>query len=156
MGKVTLVLFSLAVLATGIGIGGFLFADTIARPFISFEQCKENCFKTNQLAGLLASVGIQKAGDLLPKVIMETDKTLVFDVQYPYPPDKIHYAVVSKKDIKDIAQMTQEDAAYVSDAYLVMAQIARDHGRAKYRVITNGPGYQEVAYLHFHLVIDRD
>ncbi|OGZ65430.1 MAG: hypothetical protein A3C50_03400 [Candidatus Staskawiczbacteria bacterium RIFCSPHIGHO2_02_FULL_43_16] len=92
----------------------------------------------------------------LPKVIFETDKTLVFDIQYPYPPTKIHYAVVPKKDIKDVNQLAPEDEGYISDAYLVMAKIVREHDYKKYRVITNGPGFQEVAYLHFHLVIDRD
>jgi|SRR3989344_1642334 len=150
-----LTLIAAVALCTGIVIGGFLFSRTIPRSFLTVHQC-EDCFKTKEIAGLLASLGIQNLGGALPKVIYETDKTLVFDIQYPYPPDKIHYLVAPKRDIKNVDQLTEEDRGYIDEAYIVMGKIVRDNHYAKYRVITNGPGYQEVAYLHFHLVIDRD
>lgn len=140
----------------GIAIGGFLFSDTVKRPFIDISRCDQYCLKTSELAGLLASVGIQVTDGNLPTVIFETDKTLVFDIQYPYPPDKIHYAVVPKKDIKDTSQLTEEDKEYIADAYFVMGKIVNENNYTKYRILANGPGYQEVAYLHFHLIIDRD
>jgi len=154
--KIFSYLFYMLILVAGIAIGGFLFSDTIRRPFIDMARCQEYCLKTSELAGLLASVGIQVTDGKLPAVIFETDKTLVFDIQYPYPPDKIHYAIVPKKDIKDTSQLTKEDGEYIADAYRVISKIVSDHNYKRYRVITNGPGYQEVAYLHFHLVIDRD
>jgi len=156
MKKSIFILFALLMLVAGITIGGFLFSDTVRRPFLNISACHENCIKSNELLGFLASVGIQAMPGNLPKVIFETDKTLVFDIQYPYPPEKIHYAIVPKKDIKDIGQMTEEDKEYFNDAYSVIGKIVNENNYKKYRVSTNGPGFQEVTYLHFHLVIDRE
>lgn len=153
--KIFSYIFYVLILAVGIAVGGFLFSDTIGRPVVDMARCDQYCLKTSELAGLLASVGIQVTDGKLPTVIFETDKTLVFDIQYPYPPEKIHYAIVPKKDIKDTSQLTKEDGEYVADAYLVISKIVSENNYKKYRVITNGPGFQEVAYLHFHLVIDR-
>lgn len=155
MKKLIFILFSLCVFGLGITAGGFLFSDTIKRNFIDISRCHENCLKQNELMGLLASVGVQNLGSKLPKVVQETDKTLVFDIQYPYPQSKIHYLVVPKKDIKDISQLTQDDKEYINDAYLVIGKVVRDNQYQKYQVITNGSGFQEVTYLHFHLVVNR-
>ena len=155
MSKFTLVLLLIITILIGIIIGGYLFSGSIPRQFLSVNSCGDSCFKTNELAGLLTSIGVQNIGGKLPYVVYETDKTLVFDIQYPYPPDKIHYTVMPKKDIKDVSQFTEEDKEYLDDAYAVIGKIVRDNNYTKYRVITNGAGYQEVAYLHFHLVIDR-
>jgi len=144
------------VFLVGIVLGGYLFSRSLPRSFIALNHCDQTCWKKSELMGLLASVGIQNLGGKLPYVVYETDKTLVFDIQYPYPPDKIHYLVVPKRDIKDAGQLTDEDKEYLADSYAVMGKIVRENNYSKYRVITNGPGYQEVNYIHFHLVIDRD
>ena len=144
------------ILLIGVILGGYLFSRSLPRSFIALHRCEETCFKSNELAGILSSVGIQTIGGKLPLVMYETDKTLVFDIQYPYPPDKIHYLVVPKRDVKDAGELTEEDKEYLSDNYGVMGKIVREGNYKKYRIVTNGPGYQEVNYLHFHLVIDRD
>ena len=156
MNRFVIFFIVMGVLGLGIVIGGFLFSDSMPRQFILVGDCGQQCFKQSELAGLLTSVGIQNLGGKLPYVVYETDKTLVFDIQYPYPKDKIHYLVVPKKDVQDVAQLTHEDQEYLYDSYAVMGKIIRDNNYTKYRVITNGSGFQEVAYLHFHLVIDRD
>jgi len=143
-------------LVIGIALGGVMFSDSLPRAFVDVANCQGSCFKTKEVAGLLASIGIQNLGGNLPKIIIETDKTLVFDIQYPYPDDKIHYAVVPKKDIKDVGSASKEDMEYLHDSFAVISKIVRDNNYQRYRVITNGPGYQEVTYLHFHLVIDRE
>ena len=156
MHKIVKIIIIFSVFIAGVALGGFLFSRSIDRSFISLQNCGDKCFKSNELAGLLVSVGIQTMGGNLPRVVYETDKTLVFDIQYPYPPNLIHYLVVPKKDIKEIALLTEDDKAYLDDSYAVMGNIVRENNYTKYRVITNGSGYQEVAYLHFHLVIGRD
>lgn len=133
-----------------------MFSRSIPRNFLSANLCRESCFSKKEALGLLASIGIQNLGENLPSIIYETNKTLVFDMQYPYPPDKIHYVVVPKRDIKDLASANKEDLEYLQDSFAVISNIVKEKNYQKYRVITNGPGYQEVTYLHFHLVIDRD
>ena len=155
MKKYQIVSFATIFLAIGVIVGGYLFSRSIPRSFISVHRCEGKCFNQNELVGLLASVGIQKIGSNLPKVIFETDKTLVFDI-YPYPPEKIHYVVVPKKDIKDESHLTDEDKEYLVDAYAVIGRMVRDNNYRKYKIITNGPGYQKATYLHFHLVVDRN
>ncbi|MDO8601081.1 MAG: HIT domain-containing protein [bacterium] len=156
MNKYKLLFIICITLVIGVVVGGLLFSRSISRTLLDVKNCGEKCFNKKEALGLLASIGIQNLGENLPSIIYETDKTLVFDIQYPYPPDKIHYAVVPKRDIKDMAAATQEDLEYLKDSFAVISNIVKEKNHQKYRVITNGPGYQEVTYLHFHLVIDRD
>jgi hypothetical protein len=39
----------------------------------------------------------------------------------------------------------------LTDVFKVMSEIIREKSLVDYQVITNGPGYQSVSYLHFHL-----
>ncbi len=86
---------------------------------------------------------------LLPSVVKETDKTLV--VEHPSPEARIHYLVIPKRDIKNIAELADEDREHFIDAFNVIREIVREKNLVAYRVVTNGPGYQGVTYLHFHL-----
>ena len=135
------------VLVIGALAGGYIVSHIQPRNFVSVKNCQENCLKSNELLGLLGSVGIKL--DQIPDVILETDKTIV--VKYPKPVDPIHYVIIPKKDIKSIEDVTQEDADYIMDAINVNRELVKREGLSKYRFMTNGPGYQEVAYLHFHL-----
>jgi histidine triad (HIT) family protein len=114
---------------------------------VSIKKCEENCLKSNELLGLVGSIGIKL--DQIPDVILETDKTLV--INYPNPVDPIHYVIIPKKDIKSIEDVSEEDAPYIMDAIAVNRELVKREGLTKYKFMTNGPGYQEVAYLHFHL-----
>lgn len=156
MRKTRSFIVSLFLLGVGVAIGGYIFSGTLPRSFLTISDCKNSCFNTSQLTGLLSSVGINTLGGKLPHVVYETDKSIAFDIQYPYPPEVVHYVVVPKKDIQDFGQFSDEDASYLADAYAVMGKLARESGLSKYRVITNGPGYQEVAYLHFHLTMSKN
>ena len=103
-----------------------------------------------ELVGLLTSVGIQKLPALIPSVVAETEKTVA--VEHPAPEARIHYLIFPKKDIKNIADVTEADGEYVVDAFRVAREIVREKKLVRYRVVTNGPGYQGVTYLHFHLL----
>ncbi len=100
--------------------------------------------------GLLGSIGMQFAPESLPGIVMETDKTIV--IKHPRPAQPIHYVIIPKKDIKNIAELEAGDEEYVQDAAKVIGELVRRDNLVSYRVITNGPGYQSVAYLHFHLL----
>lgn len=131
----------------GIAAGVYITSHVQPRKIINFKNCQENCLKSSELLGLVGSIGIKL--DQIPDVILETDKTLV--IKYPKPVDPIHYVIIPKKDIKSIEDVSEEDAPYIMDAIAVNRELVRREGLSKYRFMTNGPGYQEVAYLHFHL-----
>jgi histidine triad (HIT) family protein len=135
------------VLVIGIIAGGYIVTHIKPRNFITITDCKDSCFKSNELLGLLGSIGIKL--DKIPDVVMETDKTIV--VNHPKPSAPIHYVIIPKKDIRSIEDVSQEDQAYIMDAIAVNKELVKKEGLVTYRFMTNGPGYQEVAYLHFHL-----
>jgi hypothetical protein len=144
------VLFFVLVLLVGILIGAYFFVDTRARDFVTLPQCSTNCFNTKELGGLLVSVGIQKTPGLLPNVVEETDRTIA--LKSPQPLATIDYLILPKKDILDLGDISPDDAAYIADSFEVMADIIRANHLTDYRVIMNGPGFQQVRYLHFHLL----
>lgn len=140
----------LLVLLAGIVLGGYLFSDTKPRSFLALHRCENSCLNPNELIGLVTSVGIQNFSGLIPSVVAETERTIV--VEHPAPEARIHYLVFPKKDIKNIADVSEADEEYLVDAFRVIRELIREKGLVRYRVITNGPGYQAVTYLHFHLM----
>jgi histidine triad (HIT) family protein len=146
--KLALYLFSAMVI--GIIIGGYLFSTSQPRSILSVFECKKTCLKPSELAGLVASVGIQKFPSFIPQVIIETDKTIVF--KHPLPHAPIHYVIVPKKDIKNIGEISVEDREYTQDMIEVIAYLIKKEGLTHYQVYTNSPDTQLMTYLHFHLV----
>jgi histidine triad (HIT) family protein len=140
----------LITLLVGVVTGGYLFSDSQPRSFLAIHKCQNTCLQPNELVGLLASVGIQKLPMLIPSVAAETEKTVV--IEHPAPEARIHYLVVPKKDIKNIADVKESEEEYLVDAFRVIRGVVKEKNLVKYRVITNGPGYQGVTYLHFHLI----
>ena len=119
-----------------------------ARSFIALKQC-ENCLSVADLAGLLGSVGVQKFPGPIPLAEIETDKTVAIKL----PASRgIHYVIIPKKDLKDVSDISEANAAYLTDAYLVARRLIERDRLSNYRLYTNGPGIQNATYLHFHLV----
>ena len=121
MKKSRAIALMLAALVVGVIVGGYLFSDSRPRSFLALNHCNGNCFNSNELLGLVASVGIQKFGALAPSVVKETDKTIV--IESPRPQARIHYLIIPKKDMKNIAAVTDADADYLLDA----VKVAGDH-----------------------------
>lgn len=130
-------------------VGGYLFSDTQPRSVLALNRCAGTCMQANELMGLLASVGIQKVPALIPSVIVETDKTIV--MEHPSPQARAHYLIIPKRDIKNIGEMAEGDQEYLLDVFKVAREIIHEKQLVNYRLNTNGPGYQGVTYLHFHL-----
>jgi histidine triad (HIT) family protein len=149
MKRARTVVLLLAALVLGVLIGGYLFSDTQPRSVLALNKCEGTCLQPNELLGLLTSVGVQKLGVLVPSVIKETDKTVV--VEHPSPQARIHYLIIPKRDIKNIGQISDADGPYLLDAFNTASEIIREKNLTNYRLTTNGPGYQGVTYLHFHL-----
>jgi histidine triad (HIT) family protein len=139
----------LATLLIGIILGGYLFSHTQPRSFLALNKCEGTCLQQKELLGLLTSVGIQRFSSFAPAVVKETDKTIV--IEHPRPQARIHYLVIPKKDIKNIAELSESDREYLVDMFAVMREIITEKNLVDYRIVTNGPAYQGVTYLHFHL-----
>jgi len=133
----------------GIAVGGYLFSASQPRSFLALANC-DRCYRPNDLAGLLASVGIQRAHGALPLVVKETDRCMA--IKHPFPEARVHFVVFPKKDVKSIADVAVDDQPYVLDCLAVIRALVVEHRLRAYRVVTNGPGFQGVTYLHFHLV----
>jgi len=151
--KIKKIVITFFILLLGILVGGYLFRDTQPRSFLRFDDCSETCLESNELLGLVGSVVTQKSPELIPSIIKETDKTIAIDSPVHRAP--IHYVIIPKKDIKDIADLSQEDKEYLADSYAVIGDIIREEGLREYKVYTNGPAYQTVNYLHFHILAEE-
>jgi histidine triad (HIT) family protein len=147
--KVKTVLFAAGFLLIGILLGGYLFSKTQSRSILALHKCEQSCLRPNELAGLVASVGIQRFSSFIPSVVMETDKTIV--IEHPAPQARIHYLIIPKKDIKNIAEASEDDKEYLVDVFRVVSYIVKEQHLEQYRVVTNGSSYQTATYLHFHL-----
>ncbi|HXX34009.1 MAG TPA: HIT domain-containing protein [Thermodesulfobacteriota bacterium] len=145
-----ILLFSIS-LCVGILIGGYLFSQSQPRSFLAINRC-QSCLTHEDLLGLLASVQIQRFLGLMPFKVFETDKTVV--IKHPFSSDRIHYVIIPKKDIKNIGQISDADAQYLTDVFFVARWIIEREKLSRYRLYTNGPGLQDVTYLHFHLVAE--
>lgn len=149
MKKLRGLLLIFGALLIGAIFGGYLFSDTRPRSFLAATKCEGTCFKQNELVGLLASAGIQKFPALIPSVVRESDRTIV--IEHPAPEAPIHYVLIPKTDIKNIAEFSDADRESLINVFRVVREIIKEKGLVHYRVVTNGPGYQGVTYLHFHL-----
>lgn len=138
----------LITLLLGIFIGGYLFRDVRPRSFLAYDRCVA-CMSSAELSGLISSVGLKIIGHELPEIVLETDKTLV--IKHPKPEASIHYVIIPKKDIPAIGEATVEDLPYLDDMFMIIAGLVQEQNLHHYRLITNGPGLQDVNYLHIHL-----
>ena len=89
----------------------------------------------------------------MPRVVLETDRTIV--IENPFPKAPVHLVILPKRDIRDVGELSGEDRDYLIDAFAVIASLVRARHLRNYTVVTNGPGYQDVAYLHFHLLAGK-
>ena len=144
----------LILIILGLAVGAYLFSDTQPRSVLRITECGDKCLTQNELVGLFASVGMQRFGNFIPDIQMETDKTIV--IRHPRPQYPMHYVVVPKKDIKNIGQLSEGDQEYLVDAWAVINAFVQEKEITSYRIITNGPGYQSVSYLHFHIIGKSD
>jgi len=134
----------------GIAVGGYLFAHSQPRSFLALGQCGPSCYSPKDLAGLLVSAGITHDPGLPLKAVKETDKCVA--IPLPVSEGRYHFVLFPKKDIKDIGDVAREDEPYVIDCITLIRSLILEHGLRDYRVYTNGPGLQDIRYLHFHLI----
>jgi Scavenger mRNA decapping enzyme C-term binding len=149
MNKLRFLMTNLVMFSLGIIIGAYLFSHSQPRSFLKLSKC-EHCMRPSEVIGLLASVGIQRFPGIIPSVVFETDKSIAISISGS--PERFHYVIFPKKDITSIGNITKDDVPYLTDAYFVAKQLIEEKHLYKYRLTTNGPGYQDVNYLHLHLI----
>lgn len=140
----------LLLIVLGVVVGGYLFRDVRPRSFLALNDCRDSCYRLNDLAGLLASAGIQRVPNLLPLVQRETNSCIT--IKHPFPKTRSHFVIFPKRDIKDIASISVEDGPAVLECLEHIRWLVARHDLTRYHVETNGPSRQHVTYLHFHLV----
>lgn len=144
------ILAGASLLLIGIILGGYLFSNTQPRSVIALHECKSRCYKPSELAGLIASVGLNTFGTAVLPPVFETDRIIV--IKHPDPTTSFHEVILPKKDIRDISEVTTEDLPYLEEIFAYVNKSVKENKLEKYRLVTNGPGYQSLAYLHFHLI----
>lgn len=144
-----LITTAIAAFLAGVVTGGYLFSQSQPRSFLAVPNCNGSCYHPNELAGLLVSAGIQRVPGLIPNVVKETDKCIA--IAHPFPEIRHHFVIFPKRDIKNIADVTVEDQPFLLDCINLMRVLIAEQKLRNYRVSINGPGLQDVTYLHFHL-----
>jgi len=134
----------------GLILGGYLFTGVQPRSLLALNQCGSACYRPNDFAGLLASIGVQRAPGLLPGVVKETERCIT--IKHPVPEARTHFVVFPKRDVKDVASLSVEDGPYILECFAHVQALVAGHQLRAYRVLTSGPGRQDVTYLHFHLM----
>jgi len=88
------------------------------------------------------------------KHIRETDTLTAFF--HPKPSYKFHIIILPKKPYRSIVNLGSENKELLSDLIEMVKDLINEYKLEDkgYRLITNGGKYQEIKYLHFHLVSD--
>jgi hypothetical protein len=140
----------LGILFLGVAIGGFLFSKSIPRSFLAVNDCGSSCYRPSDLAGLIASTGIQRFPGAIPAVVAESNQCIA--IKHPKPEARIHFVLFPKQDVKNIGAITEESQASVTGCFALISNLATEYRAQNYRLVTNGPALQHVTYLHFHFL----
>ena len=131
----------------GAVVGGWLCSDSQPRSVLALQRC--DCWRLNEITGLLASAWIQKFPGYVPAVVLETNQSIA--IEHPSPEAEQHFVVFPKQDIRNAGELSADDDTSIVDIFAVLTELIRTHELKTYRIWTNGPGVQAVGYLHFHL-----
>lgn len=90
-------------------------------------------------------------------IVHEDDLCIAFHDVAPAAP--VHVLVIPKKEVTNVAALTDQDAALSGHLMLTVGKVARQLGLEEggYRVVANcgSDGGQSVDHLHFHILGGR-
>lgn len=97
------------------------------------------------------------AGEIQPKIVLETPKLLAFRDLHPQAPT--HVLVIPKRHIATINNLKPEDAELAGEMLLAAQTIAQQDGIAQsgYRTVMNcnADAGQSVFHIHLHVLGGR-
>jgi hypothetical protein len=140
----------LVVFLAGLAAGGYLFSKSLPRSFLAASACDDQCLRVKDLAGLLASAGIQHAPELMPFV--ESKSSSCVGVRHPKPEGRYHMVYLPRRDVRNIMELTPEDVPYLTGCLALAREDIVRAGIRDYRLVSNGPALQQVTYMHFHVI----
>lgn len=118
------------------------------RSVFALNKCEKNCWSQNEITGLIGSIGVELGGQ---KVMAVKENDTCFSIKIPFTQLKTHYTIIPKKDIQDIGQIKDEEMPIVNDCLKIVREHISEENLQEYQLTSNGPDYQHVRYLHFHL-----
>ena len=150
--KPTTLLAICLIFAAGFGCGAATFIRTQARPLPPVRECRspEECLTDKQVLGLVASAGLHLAPGLLPHIVAQS--RVCVGIDSPRKDAPVDLVFFPRRDVRNVLDIDPEDEPYVMGCFALMRQVADQRGLRDWRVMTNGPGQQDIAYLHFHLM----
>ncbi|GAB4268121.1 MAG: histidine triad nucleotide-binding protein [Candidatus Promineifilaceae bacterium] len=92
---------------------------------------------------------------LLPlKHLRETATLVAF--YHPQPVYETHILLVPKRPYSNLMALDTTDTAFLHDLIQTVQSLVQELGLAQggYRLVVNGGTFQDVPYLHFHLIAD--
>lgn len=141
------------VFVAGFACGAAVFVRIQARPLPPLAECgrEAECLSDPQLLGLLASVGLRLAPGLLPDIVGRSRHCV--GISSPQPDARVDLVFFPTRDMRNLLDVTPADAQQLMDCFALMRKVADERNITDWQVVTNGPGRQKVAYLHFHLMV---
>lgn len=139
-----------ATFCAGVLSGAWAFGRTLPRSVLPLADCTGNCSRYKDLAGTMASIGVQHAPLLLPEFEMATDQCVA--VRHPQPEGRHHFVLFPRRDVRHLLELGPDDTPFVLGCFALARELADRHRVDDWYVRTNGPVQQKITYLHFHLV----
>ena len=134
----------------GFVLGGYVFIDARPHALIKPEVCLGNCGPMPPILGLLMQLGVKLAPKFIPFVVAESKLCIAIDS--PTPEAQVDVLFFPRRGIRHSLDLREGDAEYIVDCYALMHRVALQRGIKGWLVFSNGPGLQQVSYLHFHLL----
>ena len=147
--KAVVIFFTIIIsLGFAFWLGLYVGMDVQPRSFISLNKCEENCLKSNEITGLVGAIGVELQGQKL-LAVKENDNC--FSLKIPTNKLKTHYTIVPKQDIKDLGDLSSSENQIILDCFAIISEHIKEDNLQEYQITSNGPDYQHVRYLHFHI-----
>jgi hypothetical protein len=142
------------VFLAGFACGAALFVRIQARPLPPLGECGRDgeCLSDPQLLGLLTALGLRLAPGLMPDVVARSPRCV--GITSPRPDARIDLVFFPTRDMRNLLDLAPADAPQLMDCFALMRRVVDERNISGWKIVTNGPRRQEVAYLHFHLMAD--
>ena len=150
--RVLKILGCLFLFGAGFICGAASFVRTQARPLPVIQHCEstEDCLTNPEVLGLITSAGLHLAPGAMPDVVARSPECV--GIRSPKPEGHIDLVFFPTRDVRNLLEITPDDEKYVVGCIALMRQVVAERSISDWRIVTNGPGVQEIDYLHFHLI----